>query len=317
MRSTLCSNCFPWIPIIIGVLVALSSAAGGTPAAPSEAPPPFAVEIHGQGRPVLLIPGLGSPGSVWDSTVEALVADGYQAHVFTLAGFAGQPAMQLEEGQDFLTEVRQGLVIYARGLGQPPALVGHSLGGTLALWLAATEPDLFSTVVAVDGVAFLPALMNPQATEESARAQAEAMTAAFRGMTPEAYDTQTAYALSTMITDPAIARRMAEASRGTDPATAGAAMSTLMTHDLRDELATIKAPVLLLAAGAAAPTPDATADLRARYEDQIAAVPDHRVEVVANARHFIMLDQPRRFLELLRGHLAEHATKRVEEVAHR
>src|SRR5262245_61908149 len=52
-------------------------------------PAAFAVEVRGDGRPVILIPGLACPGAVWDGTVEHL--RDHQTHALTLAGFAGQP----------------------------------------------------------------------------------------------------------------------------------------------------------------------------------------------------------------------------------
>jgi pimeloyl-ACP methyl ester carboxylesterase len=36
-----------------------------------------------------------------------------------------------------------------------PVIVGHSLGGFLAFWIAATAPDAVGPLVAVDGVPFL------------------------------------------------------------------------------------------------------------------------------------------------------------------
>jgi hypothetical protein len=53
-------------------------------------PTSFGVEVSGAGRPVILIPGLGCPGSIWQATV-AHLAPAAQVHVLTLAGFAGRP----------------------------------------------------------------------------------------------------------------------------------------------------------------------------------------------------------------------------------
>jgi len=40
----------------------------------------------------------------------------------------------------------------------------------MAFWLASSEPDLFGRIIAVDGVPFLPALMNPAAAAEGGAA---------------------------------------------------------------------------------------------------------------------------------------------------
>ena len=80
-----------------------------------------------------------------------------------------------------------------------------------------------------------------------------------------------------------------------------------MTTDLRDDVGRITSPVLLLAAGAAAATPDARARLQQSYETQVASIPDHRVVVADEARHFIMLDSPDFFHTTLTGFLAAAA----------
>ena len=58
-------------------------------------PRSFSVEVTGPtgARPIIFIPGLGCPGAVFAPTV-AHLGDAYQAHVLTLAGFAGLPPIK-------------------------------------------------------------------------------------------------------------------------------------------------------------------------------------------------------------------------------
>ena len=51
---------------------------------------PYRTESAGEGRAVYLVPGLASPGWVWNDLAERLRAAGYRTHVLTLAGFAGE-----------------------------------------------------------------------------------------------------------------------------------------------------------------------------------------------------------------------------------
>src|SRR5438128_131177 len=53
-------------------------------------PAPFRVTVTGHGRPMVIISGLVSDGSVWDGLVTHY-RDRYEMHVMTLAGFAGVP----------------------------------------------------------------------------------------------------------------------------------------------------------------------------------------------------------------------------------
>ena len=156
--------------VVTLVLVSVPSA---TTAAAQTAHPSFKVTVTGKGPAVLLIPGLLSSGEVWDSTV-ARYQDRYTLHVLTLAGFGGPAPV----GAPFLSRVRDEVITYLREQKlQKTVIVGHSLGGFLGFWIAATAPDLVGGLVAVDGVPFLPALGNPAATAESARAQAEQIKA--------------------------------------------------------------------------------------------------------------------------------------------
>ncbi len=244
----------------------------------------FSVKVSGRGRPMILIPGLGCSGEVWRSTVEHVAAAGYQAHVLTLAGFAGQPAVP----GGSLDRVRRDVIEYIRAEHlDHPVLVGHSLGGFLAFWIAATAPDAVGPVIAVDGVPFLPALLDPDATAESSRANAAMMRDMLAKQGPEEFARQNRAFLSQMITGAAELDEVARDSARSDPAAVGRAVHELMTTDIRPLVPAIRTPVLLVAAGQGL-----DAGALARYQSQVSAVPHHRVVVAARARHFVMLDDP-------------------------
>lgn len=249
----------------------------------------FSVQKVGKGQPMILIPGLLSSGAVWSSTVERY-KDRYELHVLTLAGFAGQPPLDSEA---FLPIVRDAVVRYIRDQKlDRPVIVGHSLGGFLAFWIAATTPDAVGGVIAVDGVPFLPALMNPGATADTSRRMAEQMRTLYASFTPAQFVAQSKMAMATMMRAESDVERTMAWVAASDPATTGRATYELLVTDLRKDVSTITAPVLLV--GAAAPASDdaARARLRAAYEAQVAAVPRHTVVMVEGARHFIMFDEP-------------------------
>ena len=126
---------------------------------------PFQVTVTGHGRPMILIPGMSSSGETWDTTV-AHYQDRFECHVLTLAGFAGVPRVPAP----MMDTVRDGIAAYIRAHKlDRPVIVGHSLGGTLALDLAAHYPDLPGGLVIVDSYPFLMGVMDPKATPESAQ----------------------------------------------------------------------------------------------------------------------------------------------------
>ncbi len=172
-----------------------------------------------------------------------------------------------------------------------PVLIGHSLGGFVALWIAATAPDLVGGVVAVDGVPFLPALVSPDATVSQSRAIAASIRDRMAGLSQEAFAAQNRASLAHMITAPADVDRVARDGARSDPRAVGLAVYEVMTTDIRTAMRRIRAPALLIAAGGAV-GPEERTGLAARYEAQVKSIARHRVVVAERARHFVMLDDP-------------------------
>lgn len=292
------------LSLAFGLLVAvLPSQAQKAPSLQgvTEKRPSFAVTRIGQGRPMILIPGLLSSGDVWAGTVDHF-KDRYECHVLTLAGFAGQPAVP----SPFLQTVRDDVLRYIQEKKlDHPVIVGHSLGGFLAFWIAATAPDAVGPLVAVDGVPFLPALMDPSATAETSGPRAEPIRQLYGSLTPEQLAAQSRMALGGMIKDPQNVEMATGWAATSDPATAGVAVYEMMSIDLRQQAAAIKTPVLLLTAADSAPDEASRKQLAAAYEAQVAKVPRARVVLAERARHFIMLDDPAFLFSTLDAFLKE------------
>ena len=254
--------------------------------AQSAEPPPYHVEIEGDGRPVYLIPGLASPGSVWDDLAGRLRERGYQARMLTLAGFAGLPPLR---GDALLPEVRDALAAEIQAQdGAKPVLVGHSLGGFMAFWLAATIPDSVAGIVAVDGVPYISALTNPTATPAAVDAQAQQIRQYMSNMTPEQYAAQNRATLAGMIGRKDKLERIAEAVGQSTPSAVGTAMAEMMTTDLRPLMRRIQVPVVLIQAADSG----ASEFRRAAYAAQVEPIADVRHTVADKGLHFVPLDDP-------------------------
>jgi N-formylmaleamate deformylase len=297
--------------LALAFLVACSSGHTPPPAAPSPAAPTaaapaatasaaFGVHVTGTGRPVIFIPGLGCGGDVWDGTV-AHLGGKVEAHVLTLAGFGGQPAI----AAPLLQTVHDQLVAYIREQHlDHPVIVGHSLGGVMSLWLAETDPEL-GGVIDVDGLPFLPAVDDPSMTVDKVTPMAKQMHDQLVGMPAAKVAELMRDSMKDMVTKPADLDRVMVAVAKSDPSTVATAFEELFTTDLRPKASAISVPVLIVAAG------DNRGATRAQVEDtwhkQIDAIPHHQLEVVDGAKHFVMLDQPDAFYKLLDGFLAAHA----------
>jgi N-formylmaleamate deformylase len=204
-----------------------------------------------------------------------------------------------------LARVRDDLIGYVKAKRlDRPVLVGHSMGGVLALWIAAAEPSLPGAVISVDGVPFLPALMNPSATADSARPQAAQLKALYESLTPAQLAAQSRLSFSGMISDQGKVDEATRWAETSDPKTAAALLSDLLTTDLRDEMPRVKAPVLLIpAVKAMASNPEMLKRALAAYESQVARVPSREV-VAAPTLHFVMFDDPAFLLKTMDAFLA-------------
>jgi pimeloyl-ACP methyl ester carboxylesterase len=271
---------------------ALAQSTGAASAAPA-AHPSFVVQVTGKGRPVLLIPGLNCTGAVWDETV-ARYRGQYQCHVVTLAGFGGV-APQQPVPAHLLQEVRDQLLAYVKAQKlRQPLVIGHSLGGFLALWMAATDPAALGPLEIVDSLPFLPVAQNPAATVENTRPQAELMRQQMRqSQLPLAARRQMT---AGMVTDTARIGQVARWGQASDPATTGQAMYDMYTTDLRPEVARIQQPVLVLGTWAAYAAYGATkAGVQQVFELQYAPVPHHTLVLSEAGKHFVMYDDPQLF----------------------
>jgi pimeloyl-ACP methyl ester carboxylesterase len=99
--------------------------------------------LVGSGPRVVFIHGLGQDHAIWAPT-QAQLAD----HRTLAYDLRGHGASSLGEGAGTIDQLGEDLVALLEWFG-PATLVGFSLGGVIALWVAAERPDLVDTVVAV------------------------------------------------------------------------------------------------------------------------------------------------------------------------
>lgn len=112
----------------------------------------FTYRDTGTGRPVLLLHGTSASLGVWDAVIEEL-GEGYRSIALDQRGHgrSAKPADAYAQ-TDFARDIVD--LVSRLGLSNT-ILVGHSLGARNAIVAAATAPELFSGVVALDYVPFV------------------------------------------------------------------------------------------------------------------------------------------------------------------
>jgi N-formylmaleamate deformylase len=250
----------------------------------------FQVKVSGHGQPMILIPGLSSGGETWDSTV-AHYKDRFECHVVTVAGFNGVPRVPAP----MLDTVRDAVAAYIRDKKLArPAIVGHSLGGFLALELGSKYPDLVGPLVIVDAYPFMAGIYDPSTTPEQAKAQAAEMRKYMGGQSQDMYERYVKSGIATrmMTTKDSDFERLIEWGLKSDRSAVSDAMAEMFAADLRDDLARIKSRTLVLGSWIGfkeyTDAPKTLANLKLQYSK----LPDVQIRLNDTARHFIMWDDP-------------------------
>ena len=281
-----------------GLLLTLSHGALRAQAAPTN----LQVTRAGKGRPMVLISGLMASPTVWDGTIASL-RDRYDLHIVTLPGSAGAPVVA---GDSYLASVRDALARYIETNHlDHPVVVGHSIGGSIALALGVARPDLTGPIVSVDGLPYMPALMDTTMTPERAAPQATMIANAFKALPAGALAAQARAAMTAQVQDTSWIAKSEGWATASDAPTVGRAIADILMTDLRPSLAKMRAPLLLMMAGAAFPAAQRDV-MRARYKAQLNAAPDHKLVVIDGARHYVMLDAPTAFQRALAEFLDNH-----------
>jgi N-formylmaleamate deformylase len=245
----------------------------------------ISVVVQGSGPDVILIPGLTASRDMWRATVAAV--PGYRYHLVQVNGFSGTRAGANADGpvvEPVASEI--GRYIASARLDRP-ALIGHSMGGTLAMMIAARTPQKVGRIMVVDmlpqpaglfggNAAGLGSLADRLASTPGGRRFLGSLVGQFGADTP---------------------------GRESDPDVVAQAAHDLARTDLAPELPKIAAPMTVLFATPGASSPDHQRIVQ-NYRSSYAGAKTARLRPIGQSGHMIMYDQPIRFAEEVKRFLA-------------
>ena len=251
------------------------------------------IDDHGSGHPVIFLPGFTTPGSIWDSTISHL------QHPFRILkiSYAGFNGLKPIEGPWYATIKNQLIAFIEHEELERFSLVGHSMGGNLALDLAIHFPEKVTKLVVVDAIPCMREIMMPGVSEDHIQYEST-YNQQMLNMSEKEFEVTAQRFTQGMTLRPDYADTLLHWSLAADRKTYVYGFTDLLKLDQRPHLAKIKAETLILGAS----FPDA-ALVKANFQKQYAELQKKELVMAQDSRHFIMIDQPQWFYQQLNGFL--------------
>ncbi|WP_298954085.1 alpha/beta hydrolase [uncultured Nonlabens sp.] len=239
--------------------------------------------VTGSGNPVLFLPGFASNASVWDVTVNQFSKTN-QCHVIDYAGFGKVDPIEFP----WLTTILEDLKTYIKTLDNPNlVIVGHSMGGTIATWLASQSDVKIKEIIIVDGLSCTGALMFPNFAPESMIYDSP-HNQNMLTMYDTAFEQMAIGMAQGMVASSLHQLQIKESILNCDRKTYVYGFTDYLKLDVRPLLNKITVPVTILGAGKLYGVEGATQT----YKNQYKNLSSYNLIVNKDAMHFIMLDAP-------------------------
>lgn len=244
---------------------------------------------------VILIPGIASTGEIWRRTAERL-EDRHRVHVISVRGF-GDVAVGANATGRIIDPVAAEIRRYiAEARVQQPAIIGHSMGGLIAIKAAAEGGNRIGRIMVVDAAPFFPSLISPQARVADVEPVARIGFQALMLLGDQALR-DGGSALGVQLGGAGSTLFDAIGWQGGNRATLAQSLYEVMTLDLRPRLAQVTAPVTVVygwSANGASPR----AHVDQLFQQSFSGLRTRaRFERIEGAEHMVMIDRPAPFME--------------------
>ncbi|MCC3216503.1 alpha/beta hydrolase [Chryseobacterium sp. X308] len=240
---------------------------------------PFEVKKTGKGNQALIfIPGFASSGDVWNDTTVKFEKD-FTCYTLTMAGFAGTKPQTDASFKDW----ERGIAAYIKDNKiEKPILIGHSMGGGLALAIAADYPELAGKIIIVDTLPCLAALSDPSFTSKENNDCSPAI-AQLTAMNDEQFRKMQAQAMPRLLADTSMQETVINWSMKSDRKTFAKMYCDFYNTDLREKIKNIQCPSLIL-------LESYFVTLKPTIENQYKNLKNANMQYASKGLHFIMYD---------------------------
>ncbi|MFP3834008.1 alpha/beta fold hydrolase [Chryseobacterium sp. SIMBA_028] len=254
---------------------------------------PFEVKKTGKGKQSLLfIPGFASSGEVWNETTAKFEKD-FTCYTFTMAGFAGVKP----EADPTFKDWEKGIAAYIKDHKiQKPVIIGHSMGGGLALAIAADYPELVGKIIIVDTLPCLAAISNPAFTSKENN-DCSAMMSTFTAMPDEQFKKMQIHSIPRLLADTSMQNTVVDWSMKSDRKTFAKMFCDFSNTDLREKIKNIQCPSLIL-------LESYFLSMKPSIEAQYKNLKNANLQYSTKGLHFIMYDDKEWYFNQLNNFLS-------------
>ncbi|HEY1965251.1 MAG TPA: alpha/beta hydrolase [Acidobacteriaceae bacterium] len=217
--------------------------------------------------------------------------------------------LQLDMGQG------RALVVSDNHL-ERPVIMGHSLGGAVALDLAEHDPQLVGPVIIVDSPPFMAGAWFQADSLASAQPTIEKMRSGMESMNHEKWQAMTRSGASTnaMAASAKDQKTLIDWGLASDQKTVTDAMIALVSEDLRPKETKIETPVLVIGTWVGLKSYGVTEEAATSlFKEQYAGVKHLQFVMAKQARHFVMCDDPAWFNTQVDGFLTANTGEAIAE----
>ena len=240
---------------------------------------PFEVKKTGKGNQSLLfIPGFASSGDVWNETT-AKFEKNFTCYTLTMAGFAGTKPQADASFKDW----EKAIAAYIKNNKiDKPVIIGHSMGGGLALAIAADYPELVGKIVIVDTLPCLAAMADPNFTSKENNDCSSTITQ-LTAMNDEQFRKMQTQTMPRLLADTSMQETVINWSMKSDRKTFAKMYCDFSNTDLREKIKNIQCPSLIL-------LESYFVNLKPMIEEQYKNLKNTNMQYASKGLHFIMYD---------------------------
>jgi pimeloyl-ACP methyl ester carboxylesterase len=256
--------------------------------------PAIHVQEEGKGQAIFFLPGFTSPGSVFAETAHH-VKGKYKKYFVSYAGFNGLAPIPMP----WYETIKQELISYIKNKRLSNLiLIGHSMGGTLALDLAAELPAQVTKLVIIDALPCMREIMMP-GVDAALLTYNSSYNQRMLAMPKDAFQQVASMMARSMTDSQQKIDTLVNWSIVADRETFVYGYTDLLKLDVREALKSVKAKALILAA----PVPDADT-VRSTLDRQYTHLNLKSIVIAPGGKHFIMFDQPEWLYEKVNNFLS-------------